>query len=105
MGNFSALESNFYDTPQKTYRAENVLKNNVIFNVGDMFKLVNEIEDNSNTIVLCRNSLAYFNTNIQEKFIRSLCNKLKEKSLFEIGDLEDSEELKKLLKKLKYKVH
>lgn len=73
---------------QKTYKAKDILTENVIFEEGDMFKLVNDINDNSNTIVLCRNCLPYFNKNLQEKFIQTMAKNLKEKSLLVIGDFD-----------------
>jgi len=92
-----------FKAPQKTYSAKNILTDNVDFQKGDMFKLANEIEDNSNTIVLCRNSLAYFNRNLQEKFIRAIASKLKENSLFIVGDFDADFGILPLLKKYRFK--
>ena len=88
--------------PQKTYKAKDSLTQNVIFKKGDMFKLANDIRDESNTIVLCRNSLPYFNKDIQENFIQNMAKNLKEKSLFVIGDFDFDFGLSQLLLKFRF---
>lgn len=98
-----SLENDVDVTPQNTYMAENILKNNVVFEAGDMFKLVQNIKDDSNTIVLCRNVLAYFNRDLQEKFIQDISSKLKEKSLLVIGDFDADFGLLPLLEKYRFK--
>ena len=51
-----------------------------------MLKKLLELEDNSNTVLMCRNVLAYFESYEIENFVRIVSNKLKSGSLFIIGD-------------------
>ena len=44
------------------------------------------MEDNSNTILMCRNILGYFDENKIEEFIKMVGQKLKKDSLFLIGE-------------------
>lgn len=72
----------------KTYAVDEILSKNIDFNVGDMFKKVDDIKDNSNTVLFCRNSLAYFEKPEIEKFIKKVNNKLNKNSLFVVGRME-----------------
>ena len=83
-----ALASDNCSVKQKTYSAKDILKNNVNFEVGDMFKMAKDIDNTSCSIVLARNSLSYFNAFLKENFIEVIASKLKPKSLFIIGELE-----------------
>ncbi len=71
-----------------TYKVSPVLKSRVKFNQGDMFSLVGQIKDNSNTVVLCRNSLGYFTDIEINSFLMILSNKLKKDSIFAIGKVD-----------------
>ncbi len=72
------------------YSAKPKLKNRVDFMQGDMFELLPKIQDNSNTIIMCRNCLGYFPEKI-EQFIQTAAQVLKKDSLFVIGLLEQDE--------------
>ena len=72
----------------KTYAVDEILSKNIDFNVGDMFKKVDDIKDNSNTILFCRNSLAYFEKPEIEKFVKKVNDKLNKNSLFVVGRME-----------------
>ena len=94
----------FFDTPQKlyipdnfcdnidkcykTYRVAPTLTNKVIFNKGDIFKILPNIEDNSNTVILCRNMLAYFPEQKIIDTINIIKQRLKSGSLFITGALD-----------------
>lgn len=55
-----------------------------------MYNILAELNDNSDTILLCRNILGYFEDNKVEKFIKIVANKLKQGSLFIIGEYDTS---------------
>lgn len=75
------------------YAVRSKLKNRVNFNYGDMFEILPTLKDNSNTIMLCRNCLAYFvdSPSKVQKFIETASNILRKNSLFVIGLLEEEE--------------
>ena len=75
---------------KKTLKATNLLKNKVHFERADMYNILAELNDNSDTILLCRNILGYFEDNKVEKFIKIVANKLKQGSLFIIGEYDTS---------------
>lgn len=88
---FKRPEVEPHDYIQTTlYSVKNNLKNRVNFQQGDMFKLLPQIEDESNTVVLCRNCLGYFPEKIVQ-FIQTASQVLKKDSLFIIGLLEQDE--------------
>lgn len=61
------------------------------FRVGDMFKLIDNIKDNSNTILMARNSLGYYDESIIKDFVDKASKALKPNSLFIVGMLEEDE--------------
>ena len=71
---------------KKTLKAKSVLTDNIRFNKGDMFEKIQTIKDDSNTILMCRNILGYFEDEKIEKFIKLASQNLKTGSLFVIGD-------------------
>ena len=71
---------------QKTLKATSLLKNNVRFNRADMYDVLHNLDDNSNTVLMCRNVLGYFENDKIEKFVKIVSNKLKPESLFVVGD-------------------
>ncbi len=70
----------------KTLRAKNTLKNKVQFERADMYNILQELKDNSNTVLMCRNILGYFEEDKVEKFVKIVSNKLEKGSLFIIGE-------------------
>lgn len=72
------------------YSPKSRLNERVDFMQGDMFKLLPNIKDESNTVLLCRNCLGYFPESI-EQFIKTAAQVLKKDSLFVIGLLEKDE--------------
>lgn len=77
--------------PNQLFVAKPVLQKKVNFNQGDMFKLLPQIKDESNTILLCRNCLGYFPEKF-DNFIEQASKILKKGSLFVIGNLERGEQ-------------
>ncbi len=75
---------------KKTLKATNLLKNRVHFERADMYNILAELNDNSDTILLCRNILGYFEDNKVEKFVKIVSNKLKQGSMFIIGQHDTS---------------
>lgn len=75
---------------KKTLKATNLLKNKVHFERADMYNILAELNDNSDTILLCRNILGYFEDNKVEKFVKIVSNKLKQGSMFIIGQHDTS---------------
>lgn len=69
----------------KTYKVSKKLTDLVNFHEADMFNILKTLEDESNTIVMCRNVLGYFSDHKCEDFIRLASQKLKRGSLFVIG--------------------
>lgn len=75
---------------KKTLKATNLLKNRVHFERADMYNILAELNDNSDTILLCRNILGYFENDKVEKFVKIVSNKLKQGSMFIIGQHDTS---------------
>lgn len=75
---------------KKTLQATNLLKNRVHFERADMYNILAELNDNSDTILLCRNILGYFEDDKVEKFVKIVSNKLKQGSMFIIGQHDTS---------------
>lgn len=72
-----------------TYRVKDDLREKVKFSHSDIFDRLNMIEDDSNTVILCRNVLPYLHDDKKVAEIAQLASrKLKEGSLFVIGDYD-----------------
>ena len=72
----------------KTYKVANKLTNKVIFNQADMYDILFKYRDNSNTILLCRNLLGYFDDKKIKSTLHIISEKLKKDSLFIIGGID-----------------
>ncbi len=70
----------------KTLKATAELTQRVNFHIADMYDILKNLVDKSNTILLCRNILGYFENNVVENFVKLVSEKLKPESLFIIGD-------------------
>lgn len=75
---------------KKTLKATNLIKNRVHFERADMYNILSELNDNSDKILLCRNILGYFEDDKVEKFVKIVSNKLKQGSMFIIGQHDTS---------------
>jgi len=69
----------------KSYKVSPTLTSRVNFNLGNMFNIVKNIKDNSNTIVMCRNILGYYTPKEVDQFLDILSSKLKRGSIFVTG--------------------
>ncbi len=69
----------------KTLKAKRILTDNVKFDYGDMILKLRELKDDSNTVLMCRNVLGYFENDKIEDFVKLASNKLKKGSIFVIG--------------------
>ena len=74
----------------RVYSVSEDLTKRVKFHQNDMFKILKNLKDNSNTILMCRNILGYFSNNEIYKFITLLSQKLKSNSLFVIGSFDSN---------------
>lgn len=70
----------------KTMKVKNSLKSAVRFEKADMYDVVKNINDDSDTVLMCRNVLGYFEEDNVEDFVKLVSTKLKQGSLFIIGD-------------------
>ncbi len=70
----------------KTFEITDELKNSVIFKKGDMYKVLDNYKDKSNTILMCRNVLGHLSNEDIEKFVKLASKKLKQDSILIIGD-------------------
>lgn len=68
-----------------TMKATNKLVKNVLFNKADMRNIIQNHNDNSNTVLMCRNVLGHLGRNYAENFIKLVSEKLHKDSLFIIG--------------------
>lgn len=74
--------------PTTLWKVGDSIRNNVTFEEGDLFKLLNELEDDSNTVFICRNVLGHM-TNAEAKIFAMLASaKLKKDSLVLLGDYD-----------------
>ncbi len=70
----------------KTFKAGDILTKRVSFERADMYNILSSLNDRSDTILMCRNVLGYFENEKVEKFVKIVSNKLKQGSLFIIGE-------------------
>ena len=80
------IKDDIHDAKVKTLKVSDILTDKVVFENKDMYKVLSKMEDNSNTILMCRNILGYFDENKIENFVKLVADKLKPNSLFLIGD-------------------
>ncbi len=82
------------------FEVSDILQDKIIFDMGDMFKILPEIKDDSNTVILCRNILGYFHDEPEkiEKFIQTASAVLEKGSVFVIGKLDTDYGVDKILK-------
>lgn len=72
----------------ETFQVSKKLTEKVKFHQGDMYKVLKETSDNSDSIVMCRNILGYFTNDEVKKFINIVKEKLHQNSLFVIGSFD-----------------
>ena len=74
--------------PTKLWGVKDSIRENVTFEEGDMFKLLDDLEDDSNTVFICRNVLGHLTNSEAKIFAMLASSKLKEGSLVLIGDYD-----------------
>lgn len=79
----------FATSDYDTYSVSGELSKRVDFEQDDMFKIAKGIQDDSNTVLFCRNVMIYFDELLNNRFIEILGQKLKAGSLFVIGKLDE----------------
>lgn len=85
------------NTNYETYKVKPILTDMINFKKADMFEVMKNHKDNSNTIVMCRNVLGYFSDDKIEEFLELLRTKLNKNSLVVIGRQEADLRLDKRL--------
>lgn len=73
---------------QTTYKVNKRLKKEVNFNQADIYNILENYEDNGNTILFFRNTLGHFNNDKRKEFIKLFSTKLKAGSLLTIGSFD-----------------
>lgn len=95
------IKNNVYDLFQKkytTYAVSEDVKKKVIFKQADMFDILVHLEDDSNTVLMCRNVLGYFSDRVIKNTVEMVSRKLKKDSLFIIGKIDTDSWIKNYLK-------
>lgn len=82
---------NMQKQPAKSYKVSNVLTDKVEFNCADMFDVLNEHKDDSNTLLLCRNVAFFLSERELDRFTTLLGSKLKKGSLVVTGEFDAKE--------------
>jgi chemotaxis methyl-accepting protein methylase len=72
----------------KTYEVSKTLTDKVNFHNADMWKILKNHEDKSNTVILCRNVLDYFSDREVDYFTTLLACVLKKGSIFVTGEID-----------------
>ena len=76
------------DYSYTTYEVDKKLTDRVNFHQADMYDILETLEDNSNTVLMCRNILGYFAPKQITNFVDKVAQKLKPGSLFVIGEFD-----------------
>ena len=71
-----------------SYSPIRILKDNIKFEQGDILDFLKKIEDNGNSIILCRNVFPYLSVDSHYDILKVLEQKLKAGSLFVIGQYD-----------------
>ena len=85
---FESSPSNAIDLSYKTYKADKKLTDNVVFYNRDMYDVLNNLKDDSDTLLMCRNVLGYFDKETASHFVDKVSQKLKPGSLFVVGEFD-----------------
>lgn len=86
--------------PTHSYKVADKLRNCVEFKVGEILDEMTKINDEGNSLVLCRNVFPYFNEGHTEKILSAASKYLKSGSLFVTGCYDEKIDIsKKILQK------
>lgn len=77
------------ERPSKTYKVSKTLTDQVNFHNDDMFKILSDHEDNSNSVIMCRNVLTFLSDREIDNFTTLAACKLKKGSLFITGEFDN----------------
>lgn len=73
----------------QTYKANGILTDNVKFNNKDMKDVLRNLNDDSNTIIMCRNVLDYFTDREIDHFTTLAASVLRHDSVFVTGEIDN----------------
>ena len=73
-----------------SYSPISELKDNIIFEQGDILDSIKNIDDKGNSIIFCRNVFAYLALDQHYDIASELAKKLKKNSLFIIGEYDNA---------------
>lgn len=79
-------DSSLQDNPSITYKVSKVLTDKVDFHNADMFEVLQNHEDKSNTIILCRNVMFFLSDREIDRFTTLAGSKLKNGSIIVTGE-------------------
>ena len=85
---YNADDYRFKDMFTDTYKVSDKLRKRVNFHNADMYDILLGLEDNSNTVLMCRNIIGYFTDREKELFTDLVARKLKRGSLFVVGEYD-----------------
>jgi chemotaxis methyl-accepting protein methylase len=88
--NFS-IKNDATTSQRKTIKAKKTLRDEIKFEQKNVFDILNELEDNSDTVLMFRNALGHLIPREQQKFVELASEKLKSGSLLVIGDFDKNE--------------
>lgn len=88
--NFS-IKNDATTSQRKTIKAKKTLRDEIKFEQKNVFGILNELEDNSNTVLMFRNALGHLIPREQQKFVELVSEKLKPGSLLVIGGFDKNE--------------
>lgn len=75
--------------PSQTFKVSKTLTDRANFNNANMFDILREHDDNSNTVIMCRNVLFFLSDREIDHFTNLLAYKLKKGSLFITGEYDE----------------
>ena len=82
------IENDATYSQKKTIKARKTLTNNVEFEQKNIFDILENLEDDSNTVLMFRNALGHLLPNEHKKFVELTSEKLKPGSLVVIGSFD-----------------
>ncbi len=82
------ISDDFKHLATSSYEVSKELTSRVNFHNADMYDVLKELDDNSNTVLMCRNIIGYFTEYETESFIELVSKKLKRDSLFIVGEYD-----------------
>lgn len=81
----------------KTYTVSDDLKDAINFEEGDILETLKNINDNGNTVIMCRNTLPFVDQDYINETVATLSQNLKRGSLFVIGQFDEHTNISPLL--------